>query len=107
LATAVLVLALPIFDAVWAAVRRIAKGNSPFKADRQHIHHLLLDAGLSQREAVLVLYTVALASGMVALFVGSFGKMVAIITSALFVTILVSILLLLSWIKVNRRGTNK
>lgn len=78
LATAALVLGFPILDAIWAAVRRMAKGTSPFKADRQHFHHLLIDAGMSQRQAVLTLYGVAATFGLVALSVGSFAKLVAL-----------------------------
>ncbi|GAC1602178.1 MAG: MraY family glycosyltransferase [Candidatus Saccharimonadales bacterium] len=78
LATAALVLGFPIMDALWAAIRRMARGTSPFKADREHFHHLLLDAGLSQRQAVLTLYAVAAGFGLVALSVGSFAKLVAL-----------------------------
>ncbi|HSX00822.1 MAG TPA: MraY family glycosyltransferase [Candidatus Saccharimonas sp.] len=76
LATAVLVLGFPILDAVWAVVRRLARGVSPFKADRGHFHHLLLDAGLSQRQAVLVMYVVSAALGLSALVLGTVAKLV-------------------------------
>jgi UDP-GlcNAc:undecaprenyl-phosphate GlcNAc-1-phosphate transferase len=78
IATAALVLGFPILDAIWAAVRRMARGTSPFKADRQHFHHLLIDAGMSQRQAVLTLYGIAAAFGLVALSVGTFAKLVAL-----------------------------
>jgi UDP-GlcNAc:undecaprenyl-phosphate GlcNAc-1-phosphate transferase len=103
LATAMLVLALPIFDALWAAVRRVAKGHSPFKADRRHLHHLLLDVGMTQREAVLTLYAVALALGILALVVGSLGKLMAIAGSMMFMVLLVPALLLLSWLRIRRQ----
>lgn len=67
LATAALVLGFAIFDGLWAVTRRLWQKRSPFSPDRQHIHHLLLDAGLSQRTAVLVLYCVAAAFGAIAL----------------------------------------
>lgn len=67
LATAGLVLGFAIFDGVWAVVRRLWAKRSPFSADRQHIHHLLLDAGLSQRAAVLILYGVSASFGALAL----------------------------------------
>lgn len=67
LATAGLVLGFAIFDGVWAVVRRLLAKRSPFSADRQHIHHLLLDAGLSQRAAVLILYGVSASFGALAL----------------------------------------
>jgi len=79
LATAALVLGFPIVDALWAALRRLARGQSPFKADRQHFHHLLLNAGLSQRQAVLVLYSVSVIFGVVALAAGTFAKLIAFV----------------------------
>ena len=79
LATTALVLGFPIVDALWAATRRLAKRRSPFRADRKHFHHLLLDAGLSQRQAVVLLYAVAALFGVVALRVGSYDKLLAMI----------------------------
>jgi len=79
LATAALVLGFPILDAIWAVVRRLMRGVSPLKADRQHFHHLLLDAGLGQRQAVLVIYGVVAAFGVVALAAGSFAKLIALV----------------------------
>ena len=55
-AVPVLALALPLTDTVFAVVRRLSHGESPFKADRGHIHHRLLAMGLTQKQAVAVLY---------------------------------------------------
>ena len=52
-------LALPIADVVMALVRRGLKGLPLFRPDRKHIHHRLLEGGLSHRNAVLVLYAVS------------------------------------------------
>lgn len=52
-----LVLGLPILDMLTVMARRIAGGHSPFRADRTHLHHRLLDSGLSQAEAVTLIYT--------------------------------------------------
>jgi UDP-GlcNAc:undecaprenyl-phosphate GlcNAc-1-phosphate transferase len=52
----VLLLGLPILDTLYVMTRRIRAGVSPFTPDRQHLHHRLLDAGLSQYEALLVVY---------------------------------------------------
>jgi UDP-GlcNAc:undecaprenyl-phosphate GlcNAc-1-phosphate transferase len=46
---ALLVLAVPIIDTFWVIVRRLTAGRSPFSPDRGHIHHRLLDLGLSHR----------------------------------------------------------
>ena len=52
----VLVLGLPILDMLYVITRRIREGQSPFKPDRHHLHHRLLDAGLSQYGALLAIY---------------------------------------------------
>jgi len=51
-----LVLGLPILDMLTVMFGRIARGQSPFHADRTHLHHRLLDAGLTQTEAVSLIY---------------------------------------------------
>jgi UDP-N-acetylglucosamine 2-epimerase (hydrolysing) len=47
--------AIPLMDTLGVMVRRMRLGRSPFKADRQHLHHLLLDAGYSQRVALVII----------------------------------------------------
>lgn len=51
-----LVLGVPIFDSTTAIVRRLREGRSPLSADRGHLHHRLIDRGLSMRQAVLIIY---------------------------------------------------
>lgn len=62
-----LVLGVPIFDTVSAVIRRLREGRSPLSADRGHIHHRLLDRGLSMRQAVLFIYALTALLCMVAL----------------------------------------
>lgn len=54
----ILALGVPIFDTLFAMVRRFVKGQPMLKPDGAHIHHRLLKRGLNQRQAVLVLYTI-------------------------------------------------
>lgn len=54
-------IALPVMDTLAVMYRRVQKGISPFTADRQHLHHLLLDAGLSPRAALVVIVGAATA----------------------------------------------
>lgn len=82
LATALLVLGIPVLDAVWSAIRRLASGHSPFTADRGHIHYLLLDSGLKQRQVVLIIYAVALSFGLVAIIGDSRLKIIALFALA-------------------------
>lgn len=58
--TALWIIAIPLMDMVAIMYRRLRKGTSPFSADRQHIHHLIMRAGFSSRQA-LVLITLAAA----------------------------------------------
>jgi len=82
-ATAFLVLGFPILDAVWAIFRRLISGKSPFKGDLGHFHHRLIEIGLSERKAMLVIYFVSLVFGGIAVFIGSGQKLVAIIIMAI------------------------
>jgi UDP-GlcNAc:undecaprenyl-phosphate GlcNAc-1-phosphate transferase len=67
-AVAMLVLGVPIIDAFWIIVRRLAQGRSPFSPDRGHLHHRLLDVGLSHRQTVLLIYAICVALAVMALF---------------------------------------
>lgn len=63
-----LILFFPLLDTSWAIVRRAARGKSVFEPDRQHIHHRLLDTGLSQKKTAYVIYSVSALLGLVAAF---------------------------------------
>lgn len=65
----IIVLGLPIFDTLSAIARRLIKGKSlkaVLQADKGHLHHKLIEKGLSQKEAVLLLYGISVACGMFA-----------------------------------------
>ncbi len=65
-----LALGLPIFDTVWAIIRRLIRGKSIkaiFKADKGHLHHLIVARGFSQKQAVLILYGIAATFGLFAI----------------------------------------
>jgi UDP-N-acetylmuramyl pentapeptide phosphotransferase/UDP-N-acetylglucosamine-1-phosphate transferase len=55
LIVALSILFVPVFDSFRVFINRARKGQSPFKADRTHLHHLLLDAGFTHSEAVVIL----------------------------------------------------
>jgi UDP-GlcNAc:undecaprenyl-phosphate/decaprenyl-phosphate GlcNAc-1-phosphate transferase len=78
IATALLVMGIPILDVAWAIVRRLATGRSPFSPDRQHLHFRLLDLGFSQRQTVLILYGLSAVFGFTAVFLQSKGKLIAL-----------------------------
>ena len=66
----IIVLGFPIFDTLYAIIRRIIKGKSlkaVFKADKGHLHHRLMKRGYSQKQAVLILYGLTATLGMFAI----------------------------------------
>ncbi len=65
----VLVLGLPIADTVYNITRRLRSGQPVYVADKGHTHHRLLQAGLSQRQTVLVMYLISLCFSLTALVV--------------------------------------
>ncbi len=80
IATALLVLAVPILDVAWQIFDRLRRGQSPFRGDRGHLHFRLSDFGLPTRRIVLGYYGVALGFGLVAILApGPIAKLVALL----------------------------
>jgi len=77
IAVVALVLGVPIIDTFWIIVRRTATGHSPFTPDRGHIHHRLLDLGLSHRQTVLVIYGVCVLLALLSLGLSGRDQMYA------------------------------
>lgn len=102
MATVLMVMALPIMDTAWQILSRLRAGRSPFRGDRGHVHHRLIDLGFSQRQIVLGYYT----------FCAFFGTLTLVLESRSFK--LISMLLMLGviavgfailWFVTQRRGS--
>ena len=74
IAIALAVLAIPIADAVFVAIGRIRKGQSPLKGDASHLHFRLLHAGASHKTAVYLLWSASFIAGLAALSLQTKGK---------------------------------
>lgn len=74
-----LVLGLPMFDTIFAIVRRLAHGQNPMAPDRGHIHHRLIDMGLNQKQAVAALYVVSSILGLSAVVLTTSGAVKAML----------------------------
>lgn len=85
LATAVLVMGVPMVDGLFTIIRRILSGRSPFWMDNKHLHHLLLRLGYGHRSIALFYWIVSAILGAVALTLSSRGKLFAIIMLAVLV----------------------
>jgi len=69
----ILAFGLPVVDTSVSIARRIVSGKPIFQGDREHIHHMLLDRGWSQRRVALVLYGVSALFGLLAMLLVNSG----------------------------------
>lgn len=83
-----LALGVPLFDTGFAFIRRIIHKQSPFHADKKHLHHRLLALGLSQKQAVAVLYGVSAVLGIFAVLLA--GKNTYVRIACLVLALLVA-----------------
>jgi UDP-GlcNAc:undecaprenyl-phosphate/decaprenyl-phosphate GlcNAc-1-phosphate transferase len=90
IATALLVMGIPLLDMVWVIVQRIFNKQSPFSGDRKHLHYKLTEIGFSEPQAVLFLYALTGIFGASALFLQSRGKMIAFVILILVMLAIVS-----------------
>ena len=80
IATALLIMGIPILDVIWVIIRRVFfDKKSLARADSKHLHYRLLDIGLSHRQTVLLLIIISLIFGLSSLFLASSGKLWAFI----------------------------
>lgn len=82
IATALLVLAIPIIDGLWRVIDRLRRGRSPFRGDRGHLHFRMVDQGVPVRRIVLGYYGVSLAFGLVAIFAPGLMKLIILLLLA-------------------------
>ena len=64
----IVILAVPIFDTIFAIVRRVIAGQSPFQPDVSHLHHRITDLGFSHRQTAFIIYTISLILGAIAIY---------------------------------------
>jgi exopolysaccharide biosynthesis polyprenyl glycosylphosphotransferase len=96
LLAAVVTLSVPIVDTSVAFFRRIKKGMHPLKADKEHIHHRLMDLGLTHRQTVVAIYAITLFNGMIAFFL--------VTLDSLYATLLLAIVGVLIFLAIRRMG---
>ncbi|MCR4429775.1 MAG: undecaprenyl/decaprenyl-phosphate alpha-N-acetylglucosaminyl 1-phosphate transferase [Tepidanaerobacteraceae bacterium] len=88
----ILALGLPIFDTAFAILRRFMNGKPIMQADKGHLHHRLMAIGLSQKQAVLFMYSVSLSLGLCSIILARMGiKEAAIALSIVLFSLMLSI----------------
>lgn len=73
------VLAIPLIDSGYTVIRRILSGKSPVWGDRGHLHHRLLDRGMTKEQVTYFYWIITAALGTIALFINSQYKLYTII----------------------------
>lgn len=101
IATALLILSIPIIDCLWVVGERIKSGFSIFRADNRHLHFKLMSLGWSQRKITLFYYGIVLAIAVVALNTRAIGK---IITILVIVAIMMAVLIYVNKRLVKAKG---
>lgn len=96
----ILVLAVPIFDTIFAIVRRLISGKSPFEADRLHLHHRIINKGASQRQTTLIIYGVSLILGVISIISTKLDSGIVPVVFAMTVIVFVLLLWKLGLVKI-------
>jgi len=83
--TLMVVLGIPLVDTGYTIVRRIMSGKSPVWGDRKHLHHKLLDSGLSKKQVVYLYWISTALLGFLALYLNTSTKFYTIIGVAILI----------------------
>jgi len=89
LGTAVLILSMPMIDAIYTIFRRLKNKKSPFRADWGHFHHRLLDIGWGKRRIAVFYWLVALILGISSLFLKGMGKLLAFMATGIILSVFI------------------
>ncbi len=94
-----LVLGLPIFDTLFAIIRRILKHKPIMSADRGHLHHRLIDMGFNQKQTVSILYSASCILGLSATVMAARGMVKGLILIAALAPVVIFVV----WFAVKRK----
>ncbi|MFZ7101400.1 MAG: glycosyltransferase family 4 protein [Peptococcaceae bacterium] len=86
----ILILGIPIFDTLFAIIRRYHNARPIFKADKEHLHHCLLNKGFTHKQTVLLIYTINI-------FLAGIGVLLTYLTTAQGMLILAVVSTLVLW----------
>ncbi|MBA3943390.1 MAG: undecaprenyl/decaprenyl-phosphate alpha-N-acetylglucosaminyl 1-phosphate transferase [Herpetosiphonaceae bacterium] len=93
LASALLVMGIPILDVAWLIVTRTLSGRRASESDRQHLHHRLYDLGFGQRQIVAFYYSISAIFGAIALLIPAELRLFKLVALAVLVVVLALVLL--------------
>ncbi len=92
IATALLVLSMPLVDFLWVIGERIKHHKSIFRPDRNHLHYKLMELGWSQKKIVFVYWTITLIISIVALNTRVIGKSITLLVAVIVMIVALSLI---------------
>ncbi|WP_123052725.1 MraY family glycosyltransferase [Clostridium sp. JN-1] len=93
IAVPILALGIPIYDTLFAVIRRKINGKPIMQADKGHLHHRLLDMGLSQKQVVMIMYLISAVLGTFAIIAMQINSQ----KSYFLLAIVMLILIIIAW----------
>lgn len=93
IAVPILALGLPIYDTLFAMIRRKVNGKPIMQADRGHLHHRLLDMGLTQRQVVVIMYFISAILGGIAII----AMQISTTKSYFLLTVVLIVIIAIAW----------
>ena len=90
--TAILILSVPMIDAIYTIIRRVYQKKSPFRADWGHFHHRLLEIGWGKRRIAIFYWLVSFILGIASLFLKGVEKLIAFLS--FFIVLIIFILII-------------
>lgn len=99
----IIVLAVPLGDSTLAFFRRLLKGKHPFRADKGHLHHRLIDLGLSHKQAVHVIYLASILFAIAAYLISSEEKIYGLLMLILVVAVIIISLNRLGYLEAQKK----
>jgi len=87
--TAILILSIPMIDAIYTMIRRMKKFKSPFKADWGHLHHRLIEIGWGKRRIAVFYWFITFILGIASLFLKGTEKVIVFVTIAILLLVFI------------------
>lgn len=92
LGTAILILSIPMIDAIYVIIRRLKNKKSPFRADWGHFHHRLLEIGWGKRRIAVFYWIISFFLGISSLFLQGIEKLIAFVSMAVLLIIFIIVI---------------
>lgn len=95
--TALWLIALPLMDMAAIMIRRVRRGDSPFKPDREHLHHIFQRLGLGPRQTLVAICSIALAFAAFGIY-GENANLPEVVMFGLFIACFIGYAIALAYI---------